>query len=229
MPLVVKDRVKVTTTTTGTGTITLGSAASGFQSFSVIGDGNTTFYAIVDPAAGTWEVGIGTYTASGTTLSRTTILESSSGGTAINFAAGTKDVFVTYPAERAVYGDATGNIDYTGSISATAGFIPRVVSVTDATSITLNVDITDIAVQVNTQAAGTLTFNAPTGTPLNGEKIIVRVATTNAQTLSFNAAFAASSALPFPTSFAAGSTNYMGFIYNSTAVKWQLLASVQGF
>jgi hypothetical protein len=113
MALVVKDRVRVTSASTGTGTFTLGSAVTAFQDFSVIGDGNTTYYAIVDSTAGDWEVGIGTYTASGTTLSRDTILESSSGGTAVNFIAGIKDVFVTYPAEKAVYFDAADavNID----------------------------------------------------------------------------------------------------------------------
>jgi hypothetical protein len=104
MALVVKDRVKSSTTTTGTGTITLGAAAAGFQAFSVIGDGNTTYYTIVDTVNGTWEVGIGTYTASGTTLSRDTVLESSNSGSLVNFAAGSKDVFVAYPAERAVIG-----------------------------------------------------------------------------------------------------------------------------
>ena len=105
MAFVVKDRVKVTTTTTGTGTLTLGSAATGgFQDFSVIGDGNTTYYAITDTANSAFEVGIGVYTASGTTLSRDTVLESSNAGALVNFAAGSKDVFVTYPAERAVVG-----------------------------------------------------------------------------------------------------------------------------
>lgn len=103
MALVVKDRVRETTTTTGTGTVTLGGAATGFQSFSVIGNGNTTFYTIQLSNTNEWEVGIGTYTSSGTTLSRDTILESSNGGSAVNFSAGTKDVFVTYPAEKAVY------------------------------------------------------------------------------------------------------------------------------
>jgi hypothetical protein len=106
MPLVVKDRVQETSTTTGTGTFTLAGAVSGFQSFSVIGNANTTYYAIV--LGSEWEVGLGTYTLSGTTLSRDTILESSNGGTAVNFSAGTKNVFVTYPAEEAVYQDATG-------------------------------------------------------------------------------------------------------------------------
>ena len=103
MALVVKDRVRETTTTTGTGTITLGGAATGFQSFSVIGDSNTTFYTIQLSNSNEWEVGVGTYTLSSTTLSRDTILESSNGGSAVNFSAGSKDVFVTYPAEKAIY------------------------------------------------------------------------------------------------------------------------------
>ena len=102
MTLVVKDRVKETTTTTGTGTVTLGGAASGFQSFSVIGNGNTTYYAITAADTADWEVGLGTYTSSGTTLARTTVLSSSNGGAAVNFGAGTKDVFVTYPAVAAL-------------------------------------------------------------------------------------------------------------------------------
>ena len=102
MALVVKDRVRETTTTTGTGTITLAGAVLGFQSFVVIGNANTTYYAIVDPVAGSWEVGIGTYTSAGTLLSRDTVLESSAGGAKVSFVSGTKDVFVTYPADRSV-------------------------------------------------------------------------------------------------------------------------------
>jgi len=116
MALVLKDRVKETSTTTGTGTFTLAGAATGFQSFSVIGDGNTTYYCIVDSAAGAWEVGIGTYTSSGTTLSRDTVLESSNSGSAVNFGSGNKDVFVTYPAERAVVG-GNGFVENSASIT----------------------------------------------------------------------------------------------------------------
>ena len=105
MALIVKDRVKETTTSTGTGTVILAGAQDGFQSFSVIGDGNTTYYSIVDATNNEWEIGIGTYTASGTTLSRDTILESSDGGTAVNFQAGSKFVFSTYPAEKAAFSD----------------------------------------------------------------------------------------------------------------------------
>jgi hypothetical protein len=108
MALVLKDRVKETTTTTGTGTVTLAGASSGYQSFAAIGTGNTTYYTITDPATGAWEVGIGTYTSSGTTLSRTTILSSSNAGSAVDFAAGTKDVFCVYPAGKAVYEEANG-------------------------------------------------------------------------------------------------------------------------
>lgn len=104
MAFVIADRVKETTTTTGTGTITLGGAATGFQSFAVIGDTNTTYYTIVAQVGTEWEVGIGTYTSSGTTLARTTVLSNSSGTqpSALNFSAGIKDVFVTYPAEKSV-------------------------------------------------------------------------------------------------------------------------------
>ena len=116
MSFVLKDRVKETSTTTGTGTFTLAGAATGFQSFSVIGNGNTTFYTIVDSSAGTWEVGIGTYTSSGTTLSRDTVLESSNSGSLVNFGSGSKDVFVTYPAERAVIG-GKGVIENSATIS----------------------------------------------------------------------------------------------------------------
>lgn len=102
MALVVADRVKESTTSTGTGTITLAGAATGFQSFSVIGNGNTTYYTISGQTGGEWEVGIGTYTSSGTTLSRDTVLASSNSGSLVNFSAGTKDVFVTYPAGKSV-------------------------------------------------------------------------------------------------------------------------------
>lgn len=102
MPFVVADRVKETTTTTGNGTVTLAGAATGFQSFSVIGNGNQTYYTIAGQTGSEWEVGIGTYTSSGTTLSRDTVLASSNSGSKVVFSAGTKDVFVTYPAGRSV-------------------------------------------------------------------------------------------------------------------------------
>jgi hypothetical protein len=111
MALVLADRVRETTTVTGTGTATLLGAVSGYQSFAAVGNANTTYYVIANQSASEWEVGIGTYTASGTTLSRDTVLSSSNSGSLVNFSAGTKDVFVDYPAGRAVYEDAAGNVD----------------------------------------------------------------------------------------------------------------------
>jgi hypothetical protein len=146
MAFVVKDRVQETTTTVGTGTVTLGGAVLGFQTFAIIGDGNTTYYAIADPTAGDWEVGIGTYTASGTTLSRTTVLESSNSGNFVNFAAGTKNVFCTYPAERAVYLDTAGSavtvLDI-GTLGASTANITtaNITSGTVSTTPTNNTDI----------------------------------------------------------------------------------------
>jgi hypothetical protein len=110
MALVVADRVKESTTTTGTGTLTLAGAPTGFQSFSVVGDGNTTYYAISSNGGAQWEIGIGTYTASGTTLARTAVIASSSSGSAVDLSAGTKDVFVTYPAGVSAYTGASGSI-----------------------------------------------------------------------------------------------------------------------
>jgi hypothetical protein len=107
MALVLADRVKETTTTTGTGTVTLLGASTGFQSFAVIGDANTTYYTIASQSGSEWEVGIGTYTSSGTLLARTTVLSNSSATqpSALSFSAGTKDVFVAYPAEYSVTND----------------------------------------------------------------------------------------------------------------------------
>jgi hypothetical protein len=146
MALVLKDRVKETTTTTGTGTVTLAGAAAGFQSFAAVGDGNQTFYAIADATSGAWEVGVGTYTASGTTLSRTTVVSSSNAGSLVNFSAGTKDVFVTYPSSRAVYLDAAGSAVTTldiGTLGTSTANITTA-NITAGTVATAPVNNTDI-------------------------------------------------------------------------------------
>jgi len=116
----------------------------------------------------------------------------------------------------------------TGNTSGTA--TTRVVVIADATSITVNTDTTDIATQANTQAVGTLTINAPTGTAINGQKFILRLTSTNVQTFNFNAIFAGSTDLTLPTvSSGSSKTDYLGWIYDSTAVKWQMIAKVFGF
>jgi len=110
MAIVLKDRVKQTAAAPGTGTITLGATTAGFQAFSAIGNGNVTYFAIVDPVSGAWEVNYGTYTSSGTTLSRNaTPLSSSSAGALVNFV-NSVDVFCTYPSEKAIYEETTGNV-----------------------------------------------------------------------------------------------------------------------
>jgi hypothetical protein len=124
MALVVKDRVKETTTTTGTGTVTLAGAATGFQSFAAIGNANTTYYTIAGQSGSEWEVGIGTYTSSGTTLSRDTVLSSSNSGSLVNFSAGTKDVFVTYPAGRSFNGIGSQGIAMNNTQISESGTFP---------------------------------------------------------------------------------------------------------
>ena len=114
MALVIADRVRETTSSVGTGAITLTGAFLGFQPFSVIGNGNTTYYAIIDAAAGAWEVGVGTYTSSGNTLSRDTVLSSSNADALVVFASGLKDVICTQPAERAVLLDSATNATIPG-------------------------------------------------------------------------------------------------------------------
>lgn len=117
MGLVLADRVKETTTTTGTGTVTLAGASTGYQSFAAIGNGNTTYYTIAGQTGSEWEVGIGTYTSVGTTLSRDTVLASSNAGSLVSFSAGTKDVWCDYPAAKAVIG-SDGYVENHASIDS---------------------------------------------------------------------------------------------------------------
>jgi hypothetical protein len=110
MALVINDRVKVNATTTGTGAFTLGATQTGFESFGeAIGNNNTTYYCIFNQGTDQFEVGLGTLNANSTTLTRTTVLTSSNSDNAVNFSSGTKDVFCTLPASKAVYLDANGD------------------------------------------------------------------------------------------------------------------------
>jgi len=109
MALVINNRVRETTTTTGTGAQTLAGAVDGFQTFAAgIGNSNTTYYAISLNTANEWEVGLGTLNSDSSTLTRTTVLESSNSDSAVDFAAGSKEVFCTLPSEKALYLDASG-------------------------------------------------------------------------------------------------------------------------
>lgn len=132
MALVLADRVQDTTTSTGTGNVTLsGSPPAGYQSFgAAIGNGNTTYYTI--NGGSEWEVGIGTYVSASTALSRDTVLASSNSGNLVNFSAGTKTVFVTYPAERSVNQDAAGNVNI--SITGNAATATKATNLNDGTT-----------------------------------------------------------------------------------------------
>ena len=148
MALVLDDRVRETSSTTGTGTLNLGGAVGGFQTFVAgVGDGNTTYYAIVHRTEDEWELGVGTVTDATTdTLARTTVISSSNSDSAVSFSAGTKDVFVTQPASKAVYEDAGADVTLPddlilGSDSAVLKFgadSDTTLTHTDGTGLTLN-------------------------------------------------------------------------------------------
>ena len=117
MALAINDRVRETTSTTGTGAVTLGGAVDGFQTFAAgIGNSNTTYYAISLNSANEWEVGLGTLNGDSSTLTRTTVLQSSNSDAAVDFAAGAKEIFCTLPSEKALYLDASGDLANSGII-----------------------------------------------------------------------------------------------------------------
>ena len=108
--------------------------------------------------------------------------------------------------------------------------VTRVVTIPTGTSITVNSSTTDVAIQTNTQTAGTLTINAPTGTPTEGQRFELRMKCTNVQTLSFNTIFTGSTDSALPSTTSGGSlTDYLGFQYNSTTSKWNMIAKNFGF
>jgi hypothetical protein len=165
MALILKDRVKETTAVTSTGTATLLGASVGYQSFSVIGNGNTCYYTIAAQTTNEWEVGIGTYT-SPNQLSRDTVLSSSNSNALVNFSAGTKDVFVAQPAEKAVYTDASDIINTSGNGANTVAFTNInasnvvMVSGTISTNAANATDITNKTYVDNLFSTG-ITYHAP--------------------------------------------------------------------
>ena len=182
--------------------------------------------ALHDLSSGANNIGIGYDSGSAiTTGSNNVVIGGYSGAAAPISATGSNYIVLSDGA-----GTVRQTIDPSGNVSFTGGITSRVVVIADATSITINADTTDIATQANTQAVGTLTINAPTGTPVNGQKFILRLRSTNVQTFSWNAIFQGSTDISLPIS-SSGATlhDYVGFIYNSTASKWQMIAKVFGF
>ena len=140
MALTLKDRVLETTTTTGTGSISLGGTQTGYQAFSVIGDGNTTYYTIqgVDSngnPTGEWEVGLGTYTVAGNTLSRDVVYDSSNGGAKVVFSAGTKQVFCDLPAEQVGGAGGVTSVTGTAPVVSSGGTTPAISMAKATTSV----------------------------------------------------------------------------------------------
>jgi len=157
MALILKDRVKETTAVTSTGTATLLGAVAGYQSFSAIGTGNTCYYTIASQTGSEWEVGIGTYT-SPDQLARTTVLSSSNSGSLVNFSAGTKDVFVTQPAGKAVYTDASNIVNTSGNAATTVTFT--------------QVNTTNLVANTVTLTAGTISTNAANATDITNKTYV---------------------------------------------------------
>ena len=170
MALVLANRVQETGTANTTVSFTLSGAVGGFQSFAVVGDTNTTFYAATD-GSNNWEVGLGTYSTSGPTLTRTTIYASSNAGSAVTFVGGVT-VFLTYPSGRSVNLDASGNVSALGTIASgtwNASTIPvayggtGVTASSGANSVMLRDANQNVAVNrlnqanTSTSAAGTIT------------------------------------------------------------------------
>lgn len=150
MPLVIADRVRETSTTTGTGTLTLDGAVTGFQTFSsAIGNTNTCYYTIT--LGSDWEVGLGTVAAG--TLARTTVLKSSNSNSAVNFGAGTKDVFVTYTAERAVTTDGSQTLSSKTLVdpAITGAILEDVFTITDGAA--FEIDPSNGSIQLITLGA----------------------------------------------------------------------------
>lgn len=159
MPVTYADRVMETTTTTGTGTVTLGGAVTGHRTFgSALSDGDTVYYSIESVDLSDWEVGLGAYASSGTTLSRDTVLASSNSNNAVNLSSGTKRVFLTVPA-RALDGIArTGDIRFAGYSVPPSGWL---LCDTSDVSRTTYADLFDVIGETFGAGDGSTTFTLP--------------------------------------------------------------------
>ena len=189
MALVINNRVRELTSTTGTGAVTLGGAVGGFQTFAAgIGNDNTTYYTISINSENEWEVGRGTLNADSSTLTRTEVLESSNGDAAVDFSAGSKEVFCTLPSEKAVYLDASddqvggfaslvadttpqlgGNLDVNGqdivsTSNADIDIIPNGTGDVNLGADTVQVGDNDANATITTQGTGDLILNTNNGT-----------------------------------------------------------------
>ena len=168
MAFVLSDRIKETTTTTSTGTYTLGGAVSGFETFTAnLSNGDTTYYCCTDGTD--FEVGLGTFASSGTTLARTTIISSSNSNNAVNWSSGSRDIFCTLPGSKAVFKDGDGfanfadnervrfGSDNDGYLRHT-GSIFQLISDTGGLNLKTNADNQDVIIQTDDGSGGTTDY-----------------------------------------------------------------------
>ena len=194
MSLIVADRVQETTTTTGTGSVTLLGAVTGYQTFAVVGNSNTTYYCIADQGGANWEVGIGQYSTTGPTLARTTVLSSSNAGSLVNFTAGTKTVFVTYPSEVSVYASNTPTASYVLTAqgvgvppiwsAASSGSASYTRTTQTATAAQTTFSVTYTAPYIEVYLNGVL-LNAADYTATNGTTVVLSTAANAGDILDF--------------------------------------------
>ena len=182
MALALNDRVQQTGTANTTVSFTLTGSVTGFQSFAVVGNGNTTYYSAFD-ATGNWEVGIGTYSTTGPTLTRTTILASSNSGAAVTFV-GTVNVFVTYPSEKSVNLDGSNNVSALGTVSSGTWQGSTVAVAYGGTGVTASSGANSVVLR---NASANVTFNnfipGTTATTASGGTTVLTVASSRTQIL----------------------------------------------
>jgi len=206
MALALNDRVQQQGTANTTVSFTLTTSVTGFQSFAVIGNGNTTYYGATD-ASGNWEVGVGTYSTTGPTLTRTTILASSNSGSAVTFS-GTVNVFVTYPSEKSINYDANdvatigSTLSYSdtgiiGSFASTVAGYNQVIiqNKSSATNASANLNISNdastgstgyVELGINSSAfTGTGSFNLPSASYLASASTDLTIGTYGAYNVHF--------------------------------------------
>jgi hypothetical protein len=216
MALALNDRVQQTGTANTTVSFTLSGSVTGFQSFAVVGNGNTTYYSATD-ASGNWEVGLGTYSTTGPTLTRTTILSSSNSNAAVTFS-GTVNVFVTYPASKAVTTDSVSTLI---NKWVQPRFLP---STANSATPTLNTDNYDMMI-ITAQSVAITSFTTNlTGTPVNGQKLWISITGTTAIGITWGAKFE-SSTVTLPSTTVSTNRLDVGFVWNVATGAWRCVAS----
>ena len=176
MALVINDRVKETTTTTGTGAVALGGAVTGFETFAAgVGNSNTTYYAIVHQTAAEFEVGLGTLDGDSSDLTRTTVISSSNSDSAVDFAAGTKDVFCTIPASKLIFEDANNdatvgrNLTVTGDLTVSGDDITMATNTSGAALIGDGTNFNPVAISGDISIAANGTAAIGSGVIVNAD------------------------------------------------------------